>query len=70
MLQSLSDAQVAKLMGFKIAPLTEQRVHVLACLPLDTGTRIDEALSIERSTDIDWEDHLINVGMEGAVSPS
>jgi integrase/recombinase XerD len=60
-LQTFSDAQVAILVGFRGTTVTEQRIHTLACLLLDTGIRIDEALSIERSTDIDWDQLLLMI---------
>jgi integrase/recombinase XerD len=60
-LQTFSNTQVAKMIGFRGRNLTEQRIHVLTCLLLDTGARIDEALSVERHTDIDWDQLLLKI---------
>ncbi|MEQ1885177.1 MAG: tyrosine-type recombinase/integrase [Bryobacteraceae bacterium] len=60
-LQTFSDAHIAKLISFRGRSFGEQRTHLLACMILDTGVRIDEALSIERSTDINLDELLLKV---------
>jgi integrase/recombinase XerD len=60
-LQTFSDAQVAKLALFRPATSSADRSHVLACLILDTGIRINEALSIERSRDVDLDQLLVKI---------
>jgi integrase/recombinase XerD len=59
--QTFSDAQTGKLVSFRGETFGEQRTHVLICLILDTGIRIDEAISIERSTDINLDDLLLKI---------
>ena len=53
--------RVAKLVGFRAITLTERRTHMLACLILDTGLRISEALSLKRQTDIDLDQAVVTV---------
>lgn len=60
-LQTFSDEQIARLVSFRGVTISEQRSHVLACLILDTGVRINEALSIERSPDVDLDQLLLKI---------
>jgi integrase/recombinase XerD len=60
-LATFTPDQVAKLVAFRATTLTERRVHILACLILDTGLRISEALSLKRLTDIDPDQAVITV---------
>lgn len=58
-------------MSFKPETRAEQFVHLIACLILDTGARIDEVLSLERQ-DVDLDNLLltIRVGSEGRKGAS
>jgi len=49
-----------KILLFKPKATWEKRLHVILCLIMDTGLRIDEALRLER-TDIDFDNLLISV---------
>ena len=60
-LQTFSDAQIARLVAFRGQSFGEQRTHLLACLILDAGCRIAEALSIDRQTDLSLDDLLLKV---------
>jgi site-specific recombinase XerD len=60
-LATFTQDQVAKLVGFRATTLTERRIHMLACLILDTGLRISEALSLKTLTDIDLDQAVIIV---------
>jgi integrase/recombinase XerD len=60
-LQTFADAHIAKLVSFRGATFGEQRTHLLGCLILDTGIRIDEALSIERLEDINLDQLLLKI---------
>ena len=60
-LATFTQDQVAKLVAFRTTTLTERRTHMLACLILDTGLRISEALSLNRQTDIDLDQAVITV---------
>lgn len=72
-LSVFSGAQIARLIAFKPASVSEQRSQVLALLILDTGLRIDEALSLDRETDIDLDQLVLRVrcgkGGKGRVVP-
>src|SRR5229473_2649450 len=57
-LATLSTAQVAGIVSAKPSTPTEHRLHVLALLLLDTGLRIDEALTLTRH-DLDFDNLLI-----------
>jgi integrase/recombinase XerD len=60
-LQTFSDTHITKLVSFRGASFGEHRTHLLVCLILDTGVRIDEALSVERSVDIDLDDLVLKI---------
>jgi integrase/recombinase XerD len=56
--------QVRRLVTFKPTGVNAVRVHMLACLILDTGLRIDEALKLRRA-DIDFDNLSILVRGKG-----
>jgi len=58
-LQTFSDAHIERLVSFRGKSFGEQRTHLLACMILDTGVRVDEALSVERSRDINLDELLL-----------
>jgi integrase/recombinase XerD len=58
--EQFSAEHVRRLVRFSPRSASERRIHTLACLILDTGLRIDEALSIERA-DVDLDNLLLKV---------
>jgi len=70
---TLSDAMTRRLAAYRPTSAAERHVHTVACLVLDTGLRIDEALSLDRSEDIDLDELLLTVrdgkGGKGRVVP-
>jgi len=56
--------QIERLISFHPRTLTERRLHALSCLILDTGLRINEALSLER-VDVDYGSLLLKVRGKG-----
>ena len=61
---TLVPEQIRRLIEFKPKRKSEQRLHTLACLLLDSGLRIDEALSL-RSEDVDLDNFLLRVHGKG-----
>lgn len=61
---TLAPEQIRRLIDFKPHKDGEKRLHTLACLLLDTGLRIDEALSL-RSEDVDLDNFLLRVHGKG-----
>ena len=72
-IQTFSEQQVRSLIGLKGKTRFERQIQTISCLILDTGLRIDEALSLDRETDIDLENLLLTVrdgkGGKGRVVP-
>ena len=70
---TFSDPQTRRLIAYQPKTDAERHVYAVACLILDTGLRIDEALSIDRETDIDLEQLLLTVrdgkGGKGRIVP-
>ena len=60
-MQTFSEQQVRRLIDVKGKTRFERQVQTIACLILDTGLRIDEALSLDRETDLDLENLLLTV---------
>ncbi|HEY6189330.1 MAG TPA: tyrosine-type recombinase/integrase [Pyrinomonadaceae bacterium] len=63
-IEPLLDETVKKLVQWKPKKYTEHRLHTLVCLLLDSGLRINEALTL-RLEDIDWDNLLIRVDGKG-----
>jgi integrase/recombinase XerD len=61
----LSDAEVKQLTGYKPKGIAETRVWVIAMVCLDTGIRIEEALSLQRSK-LDFDNLLLTVRGKGS----
>ena len=72
-LGTLTKAQVRRLVACRPESDAERHVLTAACLILDTGLRIDEALSLDRSRDLDLDNLLLTVrdgkGGKGRVVP-
>jgi integrase/recombinase XerD len=60
-LATLTQEQAARLVNYRATCMSEMRTQMLACLILDTGLRINEALSLKRATDIDLDQAVIVV---------
>jgi integrase/recombinase XerD len=63
-LATLTAEQVKKIAGFVPRGKYERRIHTLSGLLLDTGMRIDEALSLRRE-DVDLDNLLVTVHGKG-----
>jgi integrase/recombinase XerD len=61
---TLAPEQIRRLIEFKPDSKSQQRLHTLACLLLDSGLRIDEALSL-RCEDVDLDNFLLRVRGKG-----
>src|SRR5882724_5869984 len=48
MIEVFNETQIGRLVSLKPTTVSEIRIHFIACLILDTGSRIDEVLSVER----------------------
>ena len=64
MLQTFTEAQLRALIVFKPRNAGERRAHTLAMLLMDTGCRVDEALSLH-VPDIDLDNVLLQVRGKG-----
>lgn len=65
-LETLSSEHIQRILSFRPRKLeSERRQHTLACVLLDTGLRIDEALSLAKS-DVDFDNMLLRVRGKGA----
>ncbi len=63
-LETLAPAQVKALLGFRAAGANQTRAHTVACLALDTGLRISEALALRR-TACDLDNLVLRVLRKG-----
>lgn len=63
-LKTFTDAQVSAIINYKPKDKFEKRLHVLLLLLLDTGIRINEALTLERSN-VDFDNLLLTVSGKG-----
>jgi integrase/recombinase XerD len=61
----LSDTEVKALVGFKPKGVAQVRVWTIAMVCLDTGVRIEEALSLQRGK-VDFDNLLITVRGKGS----
>lgn len=64
MLATLKPEHVQRVVRFQPRGRTQHRIHVIACLLLDTGMRIDEALSLRREQ-VDMDNLLLRVTGKG-----
>jgi integrase/recombinase XerD len=60
LIEAFNDQHVSRLVGFRPENRQQARVHTIACLILDSGARIDEALSIERK-DVDLDNLIVRI---------
>jgi integrase/recombinase XerD len=60
-LATMTPEHVSRLVAYRAATWTDKRIQMLACLILDTGVRIDEALSLHRQADLDLEQATVTV---------
>ena len=58
---TMTPEHISRLVNYRAVTWTEKRIQMLACLILDTGLRIDEALSLHRQTDLDLEQATVTV---------
>jgi integrase/recombinase XerD len=63
-LQTLTDEQMTRLLGRKPKGFVACRLHALVAFVLDTGVRIDEALTA-RVSNVDYDNLLVTVFGEG-----
>jgi integrase/recombinase XerD len=63
-IQTLSDESMRTLVSQKPRTFDQWRLHALVCLLLDTGLRIDEALTL-RKQDVDFDNLLVTVFGKG-----
>lgn len=64
MVATVTPAQIRVLVAFRPKCFAQLRVHAVACLLLDAGLRIDEALSLEPSG-LDFDNLLVTVRGKG-----
>ncbi len=64
-LETFDDTQIKRMIHFTPKSRAERRIHLLTCLLLDTGARIDEALSINRIDDVDLDNLLLKIHGKG-----
>jgi integrase/recombinase XerD len=59
-MRSLTDAELKTIVRYKPKSSTEKRLHVVLMLMIDTGLRINEALTLQRQK-IDFENLLLSI---------
>jgi integrase/recombinase XerD len=60
LIEPFSSDQVKRIIAFRSDTLNLKRVHILCCLLIDTGLRIEEALNLKRE-DVDFQNLLLKV---------
>ena len=63
-IQTFKDEHIRALVSFKPKGFYEWRIYALSCLLIDTGVRIEEAMTLKRSK-VDFENLLITVMGKG-----
>jgi integrase/recombinase XerD len=63
-IEPYSDAEIKKILSFKPKDYYEWRLYTLSCLLIDTGTRIQECLTLTRDN-VDLDNQLIRVRGKG-----
>ncbi|MDX6498987.1 MAG: integrase/recombinase XerD [Blastocatellia bacterium] len=63
-MKTLTDAQVKAIVTFRPGTFYERRLHTMLCLAIDTGIRINEALTLKRGN-LDLENLLVTVMGKG-----
>jgi integrase/recombinase XerD len=66
-IKTFTDNHIARLIHFKPKTLVEWRLYACVMTLIDTGVRIDEALSLQRA-DVDFDNLLIEVKGKGQKS--
>ena len=62
--KSFDFAHLQAIVRFKAQSFTQHRIHALLCLLIDTGVRIDEALTLKTSA-VDFDNCLVTVRGKG-----
>jgi site-specific recombinase XerD len=63
-IQTFSEAQLRMIISYRGKSFGEWRLHAILCLLIDTGNRIEEALSLKREK-VDFDNLLITVFGKG-----
>ncbi len=63
-IEPYTDEEIKKILSFKPKDYYERRLYTLACLLIDTGTRIQECLTLTRDN-VDLDNQLIRVWGKG-----
>jgi integrase/recombinase XerD len=63
-MKTFSEAQIKAIVRFKPKSASETRLHALLCLAIDTGVRINEALTLKRGK-VDFDNLLVTVVGKG-----
>jgi integrase/recombinase XerD len=64
-MRSFTDMELKRLLSYKAKSYRQHRLHTLICLLIDTGIRVDEALTLKRSK-IDFPNLLVTVFGKGS----
>ena len=64
-LETLTPEHIQRIVSFRPKKVSERRVHVIVCVLLDTGLRINEAFLLTRE-DVDLENLLLRVNGKGS----
>jgi len=63
-MRTFSETQIHTIVSFKPKTFTQARLHALLCLVIDTGIRINEALTLTRDK-MDFDNLLVTVKGKG-----